>query len=158
VEKRKPAEDDLPDTIDGEPIDQWLSAGCFFYSFVEPDRTPDPEFVRLLMRFHERDHPWGRKLSGRELAAKVDFRAVQVPSLRHAIASVARSEAITQDAVKWEHREYGRPRVELDRERKAHRAKWAAADDSERIGKMLLRQTTPKRVGRPIKKPGVKTS
>ena len=99
------------------------------------------------MRFHEKNHP-RRKLSGKELAARVDSLALIQPSLRQAIAKVAKSEGITQNAVRWAHRDYGRPIVELALERKALRVKWAADPDEEWRSKGFLEQTMPKPPGR----------
>ena len=144
--RKPPAEDDLPEIIDGLPIDQWLSLNCFFYGDMVPDRTPDAEFVRLLMRFHGKNHPV-RKLRSREMAARVDFIAPREPSLRQAIAWAAKWGPTTQNAVRAAHRAHGRPSAELDRERKALRAKLAA--DTSMISKELLRRTLPKRPGRP---------
>ena len=60
------------------------------------------------------------------MAARVDFIAPREPSLRQAIAWAAKWGPTTQNAVRAAHRAHGRPSAELDRERKALRAKWAA--------------------------------
>ena len=80
---QKPAEDDLPETIGGEPLDVWLAARCSHYRLSEAyggKAKPDARFIKLLMAFHEKHHPWSRRLIAgscgpRLISSRCDCRA-----------------------------------------------------------------------------------